>query len=110
MLRNQTLLMKTALAVIFVLLYVFNLKVVFTGEDLLCMIVLCLYLLFFLFYRFDRNSHSALPKYFNEGQHLISKRHDDNQFLNSSPSVRWTMSKIKKQVYKVLSEGDGPLK
>lgn len=88
MLRNQTLLMKTALAVIFVLLYIFNLKVVFTGEDLLCMIVVCLYLLFFLFYRFERNSHSALPKYFNEGQQLISKRHDDDQFLNSSPSVK----------------------
>jgi hypothetical protein len=88
MLRNKILLMKTALAAIFVALYIFNLKVAFTGENLLWMIVVCLSLLFFLFYRFEHRSHSALPKHFNQGQQLIRKRQDDNQLLNSSPAVK----------------------
>jgi hypothetical protein len=87
MLRNQILLMGTALAVIFVALHIFNLKVAFSNENLLCMIVVCLYLLFILFYRYEQRSHSALPRYFNQEQQLISKRHDDSQFLNSSLAV-----------------------
>jgi hypothetical protein len=80
--------MKTALAVVFVLLYIINLKFTFTGDDLLWMIMACLCLLFFLFYPFGQRSHSALLKYFNQDQQLISKRHDDNQFTNSSSSIK----------------------
>lgn len=87
MLRNQILLMKTVLAVVFVLLYIINLKGTFTGDNLLWMIMACLCLLLFLFYPFYRRSHSALRKYFDQEQHLISKRHDDNQFPNSSSLV-----------------------
>lgn len=88
MLRNQLLLLKSALAVIFVLLYIFTLKSAFTREDLFWTIIVCLPLLVFVFYRFSQRRQSSLPKYFDQGDQLISNRHDHDQFPASVSSVK----------------------
>lgn len=88
MLRNQPLLLKTALAVIFVLLYIFALKSAFAGENLLWTIIVCLPLLFFVLYQFGQRRYSTLTKYFDQGQQLISNRHGHNPFPDSLSSIK----------------------
>lgn len=88
MLRNQLLLLKTALAIIFVLLYIFTLKSAFTGENLFWIIIVCLPLLVLVFYRFSQRRHFTLTKNFDQVQQLMRNLHGHNQFPDSFPSVR----------------------
>jgi hypothetical protein len=92
MLRNQVLLVRSALITVFILLTVFTFKAAFAGENLFWMPVILLPLLIFSFYHFRQNKYPVLWKYFIERQQINAGPQDSTEISHTSPS-----SKVKKK-------------
>jgi hypothetical protein len=88
MLRNQVLLVRSALITVFILLTVFTFKAFFAGENLFWMPVILLPLLIFSFFQIRQKKYPVLWKYFIERQQINASQQDSTAISPSSSSIK----------------------
>lgn len=84
MLRNQTILVKAALVIVFILLSIFTLKASFAGEHLFWMPIILLPLLLFAFYQIRQEKYRILWKFFIDKQQINIGQQDSREISHSS--------------------------